>query len=212
MWTPGREDLLPELCGELEDEDSTLVSRAEDRSERFEGYSEHRTHEAEQAQRAVDAILQHIPPGQPILVGHHSERRHRRDLARVDNGMRKANSLLHTAEYWERRAAAAIRHAKYKERPDVRARRIKTIEAEKRKRERGRDEAAAWLTLWTECKAEPNTELQQQVALRLAGSCHLSMPRKDGDREDVRLRLLIADARVLSVGKRIMVADRADMK
>jgi len=31
-----------------------------------------------------------IPMGQPILVGHHSERRHRKHLERLDNKMRKA--------------------------------------------------------------------------------------------------------------------------
>lgn len=31
MWTPGREDLLLELCGEIGDEDTSLVDRAEQR-------------------------------------------------------------------------------------------------------------------------------------------------------------------------------------
>jgi hypothetical protein len=44
--------------------------------------------------------------------------------------MRKAVRMWETADYWKSRAAGAIRHAKYKERPDVRARRIKTIEFE----------------------------------------------------------------------------------
>ena len=184
MWTPSREDLLVELCGEIDDEDQTLIERAEERSERFEGYSEHRSEEAERAHKVVDTILESIPFGQPILVGHHSERRHRRDIERMDNGMRKAVSAFKTAEYWQRRAAAAILHAKHKERPDVRARRIKTLEADKRKRERSRDESALWLKLWTECQAEENTELQRQIAIRIAGMCHLSMPRKQGDLED----------------------------
>jgi hypothetical protein len=42
----------------------------------------------------------------------------------------KAVQLWRTSEHWKRRAAGALRHAKYKERPDVRARRIKAIEAE----------------------------------------------------------------------------------
>lgn len=37
-----------------------------------------------------------------------------------------------TATYWTDRAAGAILHAKHKERPDVRARRIKGLEADKR--------------------------------------------------------------------------------
>jgi hypothetical protein len=194
MWTPGREDLLIELCREIDDEDQTLLDRAEERSGRFEAYSERRSDEAERAQKAVAAIVEHIPLGQPILVGHHSERRARRDVERIDGGMRKSVSLFHTAEYWERRAAAAVSHAKYKERPDVRARRIKSIEADKRKRERSRDESAVWLKLWTECKAEQDKELQKGVALRIAGMCHLQMPRKDGDREDFNQQPTAHDA------------------
>ena len=58
------------------------------------------------------------------------------------------------------------------------------LEADKRKRERSRDESALWLKLWTECQAEENKEFQKQVAIRIAGMCHLPMPRKEGDRED----------------------------
>ena len=83
MWTPEREDLLIELCGEIDDEDATLVERAEERSERFTRYSERRTEDAERAQKAVSAIADGIPFGQPILVGHHSERRARRDAQQI---------------------------------------------------------------------------------------------------------------------------------
>ena len=38
--------------------------------------------------------------------------------------------------YWEERARSALLHAKYKERPDVRWRRIKKIEADLRKAEK----------------------------------------------------------------------------
>jgi len=133
MWTPEREDLLIEMCGEIGDEDTALVDRAEERADRFETYSENRTKDAERAHQAVARIADGIPLGQPILIGHHSERHARRDAEKIENGMRKAVKMWDTAKYWESRAAGAIRHAKYKERPDVRARRIKTIEAELRK-------------------------------------------------------------------------------
>ncbi len=35
-----------------------------------------------------------IPPGQPILVGHHSERRTRRDAQRIENGMKTSSDAL----------------------------------------------------------------------------------------------------------------------
>ena len=184
MWTPGREDLLIELCGEIEDEDKSLMDRAEERSERFNEYSASRAEDAEQAQKAVSAIANTIPFGQPILIGHHSERRARRDAQRIDDGMRRTVRMWDTSKYWIGRAAAARNHARYKERPDVRARRIKTLEADKRKQERNKQEAEMWLKLWTACANEQNKELQAKAALRIAGMCHLGMPRKEGDRED----------------------------
>lgn len=128
-WSPSREDFLLTLCDEIGDEDTSLVDRAEQRAERFEDYSDKRAEDAERAKKAVDEIAENIPMGQPILIGHHSEKRARKDAERIENGMRKAVKMWETSEYWTRRAAGAISHAKYKERPDVRARRIKTIEA-----------------------------------------------------------------------------------
>ncbi|MDP2367662.1 DUF3560 domain-containing protein [Rhodoferax sp.] len=148
MWTPDREDLLIELAGEIGDEDTSLVDRAEERADRFEDYSDSRSRDAQATRRGVAAITEHIPFGQPILVGHHSERHARKDAARIEAGMRKAVKMWDTAEYWKYRAAGALRHAKYKERADVRARRIKGLEADKRKNERTIAEARHALQLW----------------------------------------------------------------
>lgn len=184
MWTPGREDLLRELCGEIGDEDTSLVERAEERADRFSDYSDKRASDASDARSAVSAIADGIPFGQPILVGHHSERRARKDAEKIENGMRRAVQMWETSEYWKQRAAGALRHAKYKELPAVRHRRIKGLEADKRKQERSKQEAEMWLTLWLECEAEQDAELQKDVALRIAGMCWLHLPRKEGDRED----------------------------
>lgn len=148
MWTPSRADLAEELCGEIGDEDSTLAERAEERAERFEGYSDNRAKDAEQARRAVSAIADNIPLGQPILIGHHSEKHARRDAAKIDNGMRRAVKMWETSAYWTERAAGALAHAKYKELPTVRARRIKGLEADKRRQARTRAEAVAELAKW----------------------------------------------------------------
>src|SRR5688500_14498884 len=133
MWNPEREDLLIELAGTIDDEDTSLVERAEERANRFDDYRDSRLADATSAEKGVRAIMDSIPPGQPILVGHHSEPRARRDKKRIDSGMRRAVHMWETAEYWQQRAAGALRHAKYTERPAVRARRIKRIEADLRK-------------------------------------------------------------------------------
>lgn len=41
-----------------------------------------------------------IPMGQPILIGHHSEKRHRKDLERIDNEMRKSIQESEKADYY----------------------------------------------------------------------------------------------------------------
>jgi len=51
--------------------------------------------------------LSRIPFGQPILVGHHSERRHRSDLAKSDRDMGRGVEALSEADELERRARAA---------------------------------------------------------------------------------------------------------
>ena len=148
MWTPVREDLLIEFCGEIGDEDTSLADRAEIRAERFGSYSNKRLSDANAAHDYVNSICDGIPMGQPILVGHHSEKHARKDAKRIENGMRKAVQMWETSQYWKERAAGAVKHAKYKEIPAVRARRIKKIEAEQRKYTKIIKESKTFLSLW----------------------------------------------------------------
>lgn len=148
MWTPERADLLMELCGEIDDEDKSLVERAEERAERFEDYGEKRAADAEGAHQAVAAVAQRFEFGQPILVGHHSEKKARKDAERIENGMRKAVKMWETSKYWVSRAKGALAHAKYKERPDVRHRRIKGLESDKRKQEKEIERAEKFTKAW----------------------------------------------------------------
>lgn len=167
-WTPDREDLLLELCGEIDDEDTTLVERAEQRAERFEEYRDSRLSDAEAAHAAVDRITSGIPLGQPILVGHHSERRARKDAERIDNGMRRAVRMWDTAQYWKSRAAGAIAHAKYKERPDVRHRRIKGLESDQRKYAKYKDQGVTARTLWLNASQISDPEQRHARAVLIA--------------------------------------------
>jgi hypothetical protein len=161
MWTPARAALLVRLCGEIGDEDRSLLERAEERAERFEDYGERRGQEADAARRQVESITEHIPLGQPILVGHHSERRARKDAERIQDGIRRAVKLWDTRDYWERRARAAKQHAEYKQLPAVRYRRLKGIEADLRKSRKIVEDAQRFLKLWQ----TPNLTLEQAIAL-----------------------------------------------
>ena len=173
-WSPKAEDFAIELAGQIDDDDSSLMDRAEDRSERFEQYSDNRARDAEQAREAVDRIADNIPLGQPILIGHHSQKHAERDAKRIENGMRKAIKAFKTSEYWTYRAKAAIRHASYKERPDVRARRIKKLEAALRKQNKNHDKAALLRGRWAEIlttdkvrkkNGEPTTAMERALHL-----------------------------------------------
>lgn len=80
------------------------------RQERIARYRERAEKAKGRSKRAYDShreIMDIIPLGQPILVGHHSETRHRRDLARSDNYMRKSFDESQKAEYWKEKALAA---------------------------------------------------------------------------------------------------------
>ena len=78
------------------------------------------------------------------------------------------------AEYWKDRAAGAIRNAKHKERPDVRARRIKGLEADKRKQEKIKAEAESEIRLaQSEIRVNQDLGLQDLITrLKLAISIH----------------------------------------
>lgn len=57
---------------------------------------------AEQGSKILGAMN-----GQPLLIGHHSERRHRADLKRIDNNFRKANELEDKSNYYADKAESA---------------------------------------------------------------------------------------------------------
>ena len=59
------------------------------------------------AYRRSEELVEHIPPGQPILVGHHSETKHRRALERSWNALGKSVELEQKANYYEAKAEAA---------------------------------------------------------------------------------------------------------
>ncbi|MGA7743870.1 MAG: DUF3560 domain-containing protein [Polyangia bacterium] len=168
VWSPIREDLLTELADEIGDEETSLEERAAQRAERFEGYKDKRAVDAEQARKSVSAIADGIPLGQPILVGHHSERHARKDAEKIENGMRRAVKMWETSQYWRDRAAGAIRHARYKELPAVRARRIKTLEADQRKHQRDLVECEKCIHLWRDASVKHKDGSPTTLAERVA--------------------------------------------
>ena len=85
--------------------------RRQQRIDSYENRAEKARGEAQASFRRSDDLVKHIPFGQPILVGHHSERRHRNTIEKSHNAMRKGFDLEKKADYYERRAEAAARNS-----------------------------------------------------------------------------------------------------
>lgn len=87
--------------------EARLARKAEKRAE----WAESRQKKAEAAFKREHAILSVIPPGQPILVGHHSEKRHRRDLSRAESACQQGiehSKMAKTHAYKSEACAAAL--------------------------------------------------------------------------------------------------------
>ena len=80
--------------------------RAEKKAEKFKSYAGSAEKRSDSFYKNADLSEEKsgIPLGQPILVGHHSERGHRKALERADNNMRKCVEASQKAEEYEQRA------------------------------------------------------------------------------------------------------------
>lgn len=85
--------------------------RARAKAEKYEEWADNAQKRSDDAFERSQKAVAPIPFGQPILVGHHSERAHRAALRLSDNAMRKcveesnkAENYSNKADYWEKMA------------------------------------------------------------------------------------------------------------
>lgn len=79
--------------------------RREARKERYENRAEKARGQADSHHKASRQAVEHIPFGQPILVGHHSERGHRSAIKRAHGHMDKFCEELNKVKHYESKAA-----------------------------------------------------------------------------------------------------------
>ncbi len=171
-WTPAREDFCIELAGTIEAEKTTVVERAEAKAQRLDYLAYKRSHQSDAYLQAANRISQRFENGQPILVGHHSERKARKDQEKMQRAMDQAVKAHNAVSYWQYRAEGVERHANRKADPGVRARRIKTLLAELRDRQRDINHANICLDLWEKLKAQHgSTEFDEKV--KMYAGCRL---------------------------------------
>ncbi|TMR99583.1 DUF3560 domain-containing protein [Nonomuraea basaltis] len=115
------------------------ADRLEDRRDALETKADRHAGAADAAHNRAHQISERFAAGQPILVGHHSERGARADRKRMDQAMRKSIDENDQAQEVARRANAVGNQLRRSATPAVTARRIKTAEAELRKIEKNLD-------------------------------------------------------------------------
>lgn len=108
------------------------TEQAEARTERFGQYADNASTRSKAAWRRGHDIADGIPMGQPILVGHHSERRARRDQERMDSAMRTSIDERDKAAYWADREKAAAGYEQFRRNAARTLRRIDKLNAELR--------------------------------------------------------------------------------
>lgn len=93
--------------------------KLEARKERLEARARKARAESASREKTARTIMDGIPLGQPILVGHHSERRARKDRERIHTNLKKAWDAAERAAYYERVAASIGTHGISSDDPDA---------------------------------------------------------------------------------------------
>lgn len=120
---------------DMREAEAERAERMDDRAEYYRDKAGRKGAEAD-ARAAAAAEIAAGTNGNPILVGHHSEARHRRDIKRMDGHMRASIQLDADAQRAAHAAKAAQRHMDRREAPRVIVRRIRSLEADLRRGQR----------------------------------------------------------------------------
>ncbi len=150
LWTVTVEiDETPRAFAEAENE---RYERAEDRADYHADAAGRAAGRSDARWDAARQIMSHIPPGQPILLGHHSEGRHRRDLARADSHERRSVEEAGKADYHAERAQAAGRYETGRKNLPTTLRRIKELKARSARIERNLADRIIGPLTWEETR------------------------------------------------------------
>lgn len=112
-------------------EDARAV-RVSERAERLAERASRKFAEANTRRLAARNIADGMPFGEPIKIGHHSERAHRRAFERIEANDRASYAARDYAEELARRADAAQRNENSKQGPRAIMRRLDTLKADRR--------------------------------------------------------------------------------
>lgn len=173
-WSPKREDLCLDLVGNIIADDVTLVERAEAKAARLDDLSVKRAKEANGYLDAAHRMSQSLSDNQPVLAGHHSQRKALKAHDKLETLKEKWEEKSGAVDYWLYRAQGVERHANSKSSTKTRLNRIKTLLADLRSYQRRISEAHAALSIWEKIESLENSEIKEKKIRYFTGMKNLS--------------------------------------
>ena len=147
---------------------SAWLERGARHREEWSGTTEHRSNQA--YEKSIE-ISDRMEIGQPILVGHHSEKRHWRDIQRICNATNRASEEAALAKDHAGKATTLRAMANQRDNPAFCTRRmeeakalIRKLEREGRTDSRSHTEAQEKLAYWQARRDEVYPDFESQVA------------------------------------------------
>jgi Domain of unknown function (DUF3560) len=159
-------DVDPRPAGQA---DADKRERLSYRAERLAEKAEKLTATGEALLKSAHDELDQVPFGQPILVGHHSEGRHRRMLERTWNKTGKGYALQREGEQIAVRAEVAAYNAETAPNPRALARKVQTLTADINRWQRELDGKVAARNAYYGDSIKPATgTYRDELILRIA--------------------------------------------
>jgi len=193
-------------------ETMTRRERLERKLELRDEWAEKAKKRAEDRYSAAGAIANGIPLGQPVLIGHHSEKRHRRDLARIDNNMKKSFEETEKAEHHHEKAnglARQLDHSIYSDDNDA----IEALEARIAENEAKAEENKKINSAWRKSGADGlrSLGLSETVIAELAKRIRLyPWIKKPCNTGNLRARIRSDKERIETIRQRSLQTEKAE--
>lgn len=173
-WSVNNEDFCLALAGDILPEEMTIVERAEAKADRLLLLAQKRSDQCLGYQQAANDLMHRLDNNQPILSGHHSEKKADRQQKQLDRTIEKAHETAGAVGYWVWRAQGVIGYADHKNNFRTVSNRIKTLQKELRDNQKVINEAAKIADLIIKVKKGTDQELKERNTKFLAGNWSVS--------------------------------------
>lgn len=162
-WSVNNEDFCLTLAGDILPEEMTIVERAEAKADRLLLLAQKRSNQCVGYQKAANDLMLRIDSNQPILNGHHSQRKAEKTQLKVERTIEKAKDTAQAVGYWVWRAKGVIGHANYKNNSRTIYNRIKTLSKDLRDNQRVINSAASTINTITFIKNQPLDDMKKRA-------------------------------------------------